>query len=94
MKDKSYLVFVADMIEAIEKIKKYLKTVDGLSEFSKNEMVIDAVTRNFEILGEASKKIPKPIKEKHPEIPWKQMYSLRNLATHEYHKLILKSYGK
>ena len=47
-------------------------------------MVVDAVVRNFEIIGEAAKNIPDQIKEKYPEIPWKKMYGLRNLISHEY----------
>ena len=47
-------------------------------------MVIDAVTRNFEIIGEAANKVPVAIKDKYPLIPWKQMYGLRNFAIHEY----------
>jgi uncharacterized protein with HEPN domain len=47
-------------------------------------MVVDAVVRNFEIIGEASKNIPEEIQLKYPEIPWKKMYGLRNLISHEY----------
>ncbi len=47
-------------------------------------LVVDAVVRNFEILGEASKKIPTNIQDKYPEIPWKKMYGLRNLIALEY----------
>jgi len=47
-------------------------------------MLVDAVVRNFEIIGEASKNIPLSIQEKYPEIPWKKMYGLRNLISHEY----------
>ena len=54
---------------------------DGIKQ---NHLIIDAVIRNFEIIGEASKNIPEQIKEKYPEIPWKKMYSLRNLRSHEY----------
>jgi hypothetical protein len=49
---------------------------------------IDLVTkgvRNFEIIDEASKKIPKLVKEKYPQIPWEEMYYLRNKVSHEYH---------
>lgn len=85
MTQRDYLTFVEDMIEAIDKILKYLDTVDGLEEFLQNDMVIDAVTRNYEIIGEAAHHIPENIKEKYPELPWRQMYGLRNFAVHEYH---------
>jgi len=53
-------------------------------EFKANNMVVDAIIRNFEIIGEASKNIPSDVQEKYPEIPWKKMYRLGNLITHEY----------
>lgn len=54
------------------------------SEFKKNELVIDAVIRNFEIIGEASNGIPLTVQQAHAEIPWKQMVELRNFLIHEY----------
>ncbi|MEM6846133.1 MAG: HepT-like ribonuclease domain-containing protein [Bacteroidota bacterium] len=87
MKNRDYLAFVEDMIEAIDKIVKYLDTVDGLKGFLQNDMVIDAVTRNYEIIGEAANQIPKSIKDKYPDLPWRQMYGLRNFAVHDYHTI-------
>jgi uncharacterized protein with HEPN domain len=40
--------------------------------------------RNFEIIGEASKNVSKEIKENYPNIPWEEMYRLRNRISHEY----------
>jgi uncharacterized protein with HEPN domain len=73
------------MIESIEKILRYIQTVQDADDFLANDMVMDAVTRNFEIIGEASNKIPQVMKERYPEVPWRQMYDLRNFAVHEYH---------
>ena len=87
MNQQDYLAFVEDMIEAIDKIVRYLDTVDGLKEFLHNDMVIDAVTRNYEIIGEAAHQIPKAVKDKYSELPWRQMYGLRNFAVHEYHRI-------
>ncbi len=87
MSDRDSLVFVEDMIEAIDKIIRYLDTADGPADFLQNEMVIDAVTRNYEIVGEAANQISKSIKNKYPELPWRQMYGLRNFAAHEYHRI-------
>ncbi len=87
MKKRDYLAYIEDMIEATDKIIRYLDTVDGLPGFLQNEMVIDAVTRNYEIIGEAANQIPRAIKDKYPELPWRQMYGLRNFAVHEYHRI-------
>jgi len=56
----------------------------NLMEFKQNTLVVDAVIRNFEIIGEASKNLPDDIKKKYPTIPWNKMYGLRNLILHEY----------
>ena len=85
MTNRDYLAFIEDMIGAIDKVLRYLDTVNGLAGFLQNEMVIDAVTRNYVIIGEAANQIPKNIKDKSPELPWRQMYGLRNFAAYEYH---------
>ena len=54
------------------------------SEFDKNRMVLDAVIRNFEIIGEAGNYIPISIQDKYSEVPWKQIISMRNTLIHEY----------
>jgi uncharacterized protein with HEPN domain len=83
MKRKTNRVFVEDILESMNKIERYIK---GLTYelFLKNEMVVDAVIRNLEIIGEASKNIPEDIREKYPNIPWRRMVGLRNIALHEY----------
>ena len=53
-------------------------------DFSKNQMIMDATIRNFEIVGEAAKHIPETITTKYPNIPWQKMYGLRNLISHVY----------
>jgi uncharacterized protein with HEPN domain len=47
-------------------------------------MVIDAVVRNFEIIGEASKHISKTLQSKYSSIPWNKVKSMRNIIVHEY----------
>lgn len=53
-------------------------------EFSKKMVVIDAVVRNFEIIGEATKHIPADIKKDHPLVKWKEMAGMRDKLAHEY----------
>ena len=52
---------IKDILQAIDKIEQYTKNMTA-SEFKKNELVIDAVIRNFEIIGEASVHIPHEVR--------------------------------
>lgn len=74
---------VKDILHAIEKIELYTQNMT-VSEFRKNQLVIDAVIRNFEIIGEASNQVPQAIQHAHQQIPWRQMIALRNFLIHEY----------
>ena len=74
---------IQDILRAIGKIEKYLENM-SLAQFQNNEVVIDAVVRNFEIVGEASKNISLKIRKANPNIPWEQMTRMRNILIHEY----------
>jgi uncharacterized protein with HEPN domain len=77
------LLFLLDIQTSMDRIAEYIRGYDFAS-FKKDNKTVDAVIRNFEIIGEASKKITDEIKEKNPDIPWDEMYYLRNKVTHEY----------
>jgi len=76
-------LFLTDMLEAIEKIERYTA---GLSfdQFEANEIVLDAVVRNLEIIGEAARNVPPHVRAHHPGVPWEKMVAIRNVLIHEY----------
>ena len=74
---------IQDILHAIKKIEKYIKNIT-LAEFKKNDLVIDAVIRNFKVIGEATNGIPSSIRSEYEHIPWRQMVELRNFLIHEY----------
>lgn len=78
------VVYIAHIMEAIEKIEKYLRDVSDVHQFVSSDMLFDAVLREMEIIGEAANNIDADFREIHPDIPWKKMISLRNILIHEY----------
>ena len=69
---------VTDILTCIEKIQSYT-TGMTYEQFRQDEKTIDAVIRNFEIIGEAGGYIPESIQEKYPELAWLEMRGMRNI---------------
>jgi uncharacterized protein with HEPN domain len=83
MSKRSSNLLLLDMKEAAEKILKYTK---GLSfeDFLTDDKTIDAVVRNFEIIGEASLRIDEDFRLENPQIEWKKLRGFRNRIVHDY----------
>ena len=82
-------LYLDDIIEAVNKIEKYRESLT-FRDFSKDAKTVDAVVRNFEIIGEAAKRIPSGIRLKYAQVPWKQMAGTRDKLIHEYFGINLK----
>ncbi len=81
--NRSDKMFIEDLLTAISRIAEYIEGYN-FDQFKQDYKTVDAVIRNFEIIGETSKKISDKIKDGNPEIPWQEMYYLRNRVMHEY----------
>jgi len=81
--DKDDLIFIEHILDSINKIEKYVldKTIH---EFVDNELIQDAVIRNFEIIGEATKHLSDSFRNKHSEVPWKKISGMRDILIHDY----------
>lgn len=55
-----------------------------LRRFVEDERTFDAVLRNLEIIGEAVKHLPEELRQRHPEIPWRNMAGLRGVVIRGY----------
>jgi uncharacterized protein with HEPN domain len=84
---------LGDILDSIAAIKGYVKGVD-LAGFKHNRMMVDAVLRNIEIIGEAAKNIPAGMRKSHPEIPWTRIIGLRNIVIHEYASVDIETIWK
>ncbi|MBL7891056.1 MAG: DUF86 domain-containing protein [Bacteroidia bacterium] len=76
-------LLISDILESVGKIKKY---TSGLSfeSFLEDSKTLDAVIRNFEIIGEAANRLPEDFKEKHSSINWHRIVGFRNRIVHDY----------
>ena len=81
--ERNYTMYLQDLLVAMTRLAEYLEGYD-FDQFKKDHKTVDAVIRNFEIIGEASRKLPDHIKENNPDLPWDEMYLLRNKVSHEY----------
>ena len=75
-------VYLTHIAEAIEKVDAY--SAGGRDEFMQNPMAQDAIIRNFEIIGEATKRISETTKQKRPEIIWRDVAGFRDVLIHDY----------
>lgn len=71
------------MLESINKIERYVEGYD-ISKFLSEDKTIDAVVRNFEIIGEAANRISDEFKYQNSAIPWNRLRGIRNRIVHEY----------
>lgn len=83
MSERDYTDFIQDIIDAIHAINEFIADM-SFEDFTKDDKTFSAVTRKFEIIGEAANRIPKNIQEKYPEIPWSYMIGMRNKIIHDY----------
>ncbi len=79
---------ILDMLNACRRIQRYMKGMDRAA-FLDDEVRQDAIIRQLTILGEAAKRISSECRVTHPEIPWQRIAGFRDVAIHQYDKVIL-----
>lgn len=77
--DRLYLTHI---LESIQRIEEY--TATGHDAFAANTMAQDAVMRNLEIIGEATKQLSQELRRNHADVPWRRIAGLRDVLIHDY----------
>lgn len=83
MKKRDYRDYLQDIAEAVNDIEAFTRGLT-CAAFAGDRKTINAVVRSVEIIGEAAKKLPPSLKNRHAAIPWKKMAGMRDKLIHEY----------
>ncbi len=83
--DRPYL---ADILQALERVEEIGQR--GRVAFLADWLLQDAAIRNFEIVGEAVKRVSEELKSAHPELPWADLAGFRDVLIHQYFRVDLE----
>ena len=93
MPPRDWRIRVQDILDAIERVQRHVSDHD-LARFTENELVVDAVSYCFGIIGEAARHVPDQVAAAHPELQWAEMRAMRNVVVHEYFGVTLETLWK
>jgi uncharacterized protein with HEPN domain len=79
---------ILDILEAIDKIKKYSNR--GKATFESDELLQSWIVRNLQIVGEAASRISQSLQLKYSNIPWKKIIGMRQILVHGYFEIDLE----
>ena len=83
MSRRDVVLLLEDILEAAQKIKRYSSGLN-YEAFIDDDMTMDAVVRNFEIIGEAANRFSDDFRILNPQIEWDRMRGFRNRIVHDY----------
>jgi len=81
MKDDS--IYIDHILNSINRILDYISGKDQ-EAFEADLVTQDAVVRQLEVIGEATKRVSKGLRSKNPDIPWSDMAGMRDVLIHDY----------
>lgn len=76
-------ILIDDILESAKKIKEYISGLD-FDSFLRDDKTLDAVIRNFEIIGEAARNFPNDFRSTYSQLDWERIIGFRNRIVHDY----------
>jgi len=83
-RSSSLLLF--DILQSVEKIEEFSRDI-SLDRLTTDERTKDAILRNLQVIGEASKNLPDSLIANHPEVDWSGLAGVRDIVTHRYFRV-------
>ena len=80
---RDYILFLEDISIRVEKIENYTQGM-SFEDFKQDDKTVSACIREIEVIGEATKQIPKEIRERFSDLPWSLMAKMRDKLIHWY----------
>ncbi len=81
--ERFYSDYLRDILEHAEKTQDFISGMTR-DDFLQDEKTVFAIIRALEVVGEATKKIPREVREKYPNVPWREMAGTRDKLIHDY----------
>jgi len=86
---KDNLVYIEDILKSCNQITSYINNVT-YEQLVENQMMVDAVIRNIEVIGEAASKLDENFRALHPDFPFRSAATMRNKLIHNYNEIDFK----
>ncbi|MCY7350762.1 MAG: DUF86 domain-containing protein [Cytophagaceae bacterium] len=80
---KEDLVYLEYILESLRKILEYTNDFDRIA-FLSDTKTQDACIRQFEVIGETTKRLTMGLRVQFPQVPWKDMAGMRDKLIHDY----------
>jgi uncharacterized protein with HEPN domain len=87
---RDFRLYLDDILEACVKIREFTEGMT-FTDFQFDAKTQDAVIRNFEIIGEAARRLPEEIKSRYSRAEWAKIIAFRNILIHEYFGIKLET---
>jgi hypothetical protein len=75
-----------DILQSVEKIEEFARDI-SFDQLIADERTKDAILRNLQVIGEASKNLPESLVAGHPEVDWSGLAGVRDIVTHRYFRV-------